>query len=235
MIAITFALPAESSGLLRQLGDKIDERRDGIAVIRGRIGNQEIEILHTGVGKQICATRIDKFLRTSQPKYLIASGFAGAVRDDLRAGDLVLAENFSDRELLSRAHRVLTRPVLHIGKLVTTTTMVDSVAERHEIARVQDAMAVDMETEAIAQACAGRGIPLLSLRVISDTPRENFPAPPAVLFDIERQRTDFAKLAGYLLKHPSTLPRLIRFSRQIARARRNLSDALVVLVRELQV
>ena len=221
MIAITFALPAESSGLLRLLRDKID--------------NQEIKILHTGVGKKICATRIDNFLQRSQPRYLIASGFAGGVKEDFRAGDLFLAENFSDRELLARAQRVLGGQAIRIGKLVTTTTMIDSVAERQEMARSQGAMAVDMETETIAQACTARGIPLLSLRVISDTPREPFPAPPAVLFDIEQQKTDFAKLSGYLFKHPTALPRLIRFSRQIARARTNLSDALVMLVREVQV
>jgi hypothetical protein len=111
--------------------------------------------------------------------------------------------------------------------------MVDSPAERNEIARDDGADAVDMETDLIAQACAIRGVPLLSLRVISDTPRQPFPAPPNVLFDIERQRTNATKFGLYFLTHPSHVVRLIGFARRISRARHLLADAIVTLVREL--
>jgi hypothetical protein len=70
------------------------------------------------------------------------------------------------------------------------------------------------------------------LRVISDTPREPFPAPPPVLFDTERQRTNGAKLATYLLLHPTRIPRLIRFAKQIAHAREELTGALLSLAGE---
>ena len=36
---------------------------------------------------------------------MIASGFAGAVAEELKVGDLLLAENFSDRELFAQAER----------------------------------------------------------------------------------------------------------------------------------
>jgi hypothetical protein len=90
-----------------------------------------------------------------------------------------------------------------------------------------------METELIARACAEHGIPLLSLRVITDTPREPFPAPPNILFDIERQRTHLLKLARFLLAHPNKIPRLIEFARRIARAQKILATALVQVVRNL--
>ncbi|PYJ44955.1 MAG: hypothetical protein DME80_04485 [Verrucomicrobia bacterium] len=105
--------------------------------------------------------------------------------------------------------------------------------ERNEIAHSTDAAAVDMETEFIARACAEHGIPLLSLRVITDTPHEPFPAPPKVLFDIERQRTHLVKLARFLLAHPNHIPRLIEFARRIARARKILATALVALINKL--
>jgi hypothetical protein len=90
-----------------------------------------------------------------------------------------------------------------------------------------------METRFIARTCAARGVPLLSLRVISDTPRELFPASADVLFDIERQRTPISKLAKYFLAHPNRVPHLIRFARRIALARKILADALVAVVRKL--
>src|SRR5262249_2801602 len=101
------------------------------------------------------------------------------------------------------------------------------------IARTTGAAAVDMETEFIAQACATHGIPLLSLRVITDTPVQAFPAPPDILFDIAKQRTGLAKLTRFFLTHPNRVPHLVQFARRIGRAKKILASALVTIVREL--
>jgi purine-nucleoside phosphorylase len=162
---------------------------------------------------------------------LISSGFAGAAREDFQIGDLIVAENLSDRELLSQAQRILADSNVRTARLFTSATIVDSIDARSEIARTNGADAVDMETEVIAKACSVRGIPMLSLRVISDSLREPFPVPPSILFDIERQRTNAAKLSLYLIKHPGALFNLFRFARQIARARRTLTAAIVDLLR----
>jgi adenosylhomocysteine nucleosidase len=231
MIAITFALPAESSGFLSRISDKTPVERNSITTILGHIENNEVEILHTGVGEKICQHRIENFLQDQNFKFLISSGFAGAVTEDFRAGDLILAENFSEPRLLSAAVRILPDRAVHIAKLVTSTGIIDSRTERNAIAGVSGGAAIDMETKTIADACATRGIPLLSLRVISDTPGEPLPAPPNVLFDLKRQGTPFGEFLSYLLKHPMTVPRLIKFSYQIRRARKSLTESLITLVK----
>src|SRR5207237_8128539 len=118
-------------------------------------------------------------------------------------------------------------------KLFTSTLIIDSIAERNEIARAADAAAVDMETGGIVATCKGHGVPLLSLRAISDTARDPFPAPPSVLFDIPRQRTNYARLFSYLLRDPAAVPRLFRFAREIARVRATLTEAIIALVKEI--
>src|SRR5439155_14644919 len=115
----------------------------------------------------------------------------------------------------------------------TSTSIIDSIDERNEIARVAGADAVDMETGAIADVCRVHGVAFLSLRVISDTTNQPFPAPPSVLFDVERQRTNYGGLVAYLLRDPGSVWRLFRFGRQIARARASLTDAIIALVKEL--
>ena len=232
-IAITFALPVESSNFLSRLSGKTSVIRNGINAIRGRIGDNEVEILHTGVGEAICQHRIEKFLRAQNFDFLISSGFAGAVRADLRVGDLMLAENFSEPQLLATAQKILQTRAVHVGRLFTSTKMIDSETERAAITRAHGAAAIDMETKSIADACSARGIALLSLRVISDSPREPFPAPPDVLFDIERQRTPLLRVATYAMKEPAALVRLLRFQRQIAKARETLSNAIVTVVSKL--
>ena len=88
-----------------------------------------------------------------------------------------------------------------------------------------------METETLAEICAAHDLPMLSLRTISDTVSEPFPAPALVLFDVAKQKTDFGRLGSYLLTHPSAFGRLNAFRERVAIARRALADALEQILR----
>ena len=232
-IAITFALPVESSALRSQLLEKTDATRDGVPLTRGRIGQRKVQLVHTGVGQHIAERRMESFLRDQDFALLISAGFAGAATQDLLIGDLIASQNFSDSELLSMAQEVLEPDHLRAVKLFTSATMIQSDAERTTIAEAHGAAAVDMETETIANACSGLGIALLSLRAISDSASEPLPAPANVLFDLQRQRTPFLRLAGYAVSHPAVIGRLFRFRRQIAKARERLTDAIVAVISKL--
>ena len=219
------------------------QRRDNL--ISGKIGNpemigareavrsHEVAIVHTGVGAKNCSQQLEILLHKARPRLVISSGFAGAVSDHLRRGDLIFGENFSDPRLVASASRILSQRQPRSVKLFTSTSIIDSITERNEIARAANAAAVDMETGAIVAVCSAHAVPLLSLRAISDTPDEPFPGPPSVLFDIETQRTNFGRLLAYLLRDPAAIRQLYRFSRQIADIRATLTDAIVDLVREL--
>ena len=232
MIAVTFALPAESSEFLRRLRDRTSAERNGVRILRGKMDVQMIEVLHTGVGEKVCRQRVEEFLQDQQFELLISAGFAGALNDELQAGDLLLAKNFSTINLNERSLSFSSLPI-HMADLLTVSALIDSSNERNSIARASGAAAVDMETEFIARTCAEHGVPLLSLRVITDTPRQPFPAPMKVLFDVQRQRTNYRQLSSYVLKNPVTLWRLIRFGIRVAHARKALTEAIIGLVRNL--
>jgi len=230
MIAVTFALPAESSDFLRHLRNQSRTDRSGIRTIRGTIEDRAVEVFHTGVGEKVCRQRVAEFLQDQQFDLLISSGFAGALNDTLQIGDLLLAKNFSTVEL-TEVGSSFSRLPIHEADLLTVRALIDSNDERNKIARTSGAAAVDMETEFIARACAEHGIPLLSLRVITDTPSEPFPAPPNVLFDIEQQQTRFLTVATFFIARPNRVPQLIQFARRIARVRKILASALFDVMR----
>ncbi len=230
MIAVTFALPAESSDFLRHLRNQSRTDRSGIRTIRGTIEDRAVEVFHTGVGEKVCRQRVAEFLQDQQFGLLISSGFAGALNDKLQIGDLLLAKNFSTVEL-TEVGSSFSRLPIHEADLLTVRALIDSNDERNKIARTSGAAAVDMETEFIARACAEHGIPLLSLRVITDTPSEPFPAPPNVLFDIEQQQTRFLTVATFFIARPNRVPQLIQFARRIARVRKILASALFDVMR----
>jgi len=232
MIAVTFALPTESSALISRLQNKQRRRCGNSEAICGQIDSRSVTIFHTGVGRRITEKRLTEFLDQHSFKILISSGFAGGVSSELNAGDLFMADNISDVELLTLAQVALTSSRPHRGKLLTSSGIIHSTAKRMELARERAADAIDMESDVVAQTCAERGVRMLSLRVISDTANAPFPAPPPVLFDVERQKTPFARLASHLLANPGAIPRLIRFNRQIREARETLTDALVALLKD---
>jgi nucleoside phosphorylase len=227
---------------LRCLRDKSRADRNGIRTIRGKIDDRAVEVLHTGVGENVCRQRMAKFLSATGRirrgehdqhfDYLISAGFAGALNDRLQVGDLLIAKNFSTLWSAENRSSLSSLPI-HIADLLTVPALINSGEDRNKLALTSGAVAVDMETEFIARACTVHGVPLLSLRVVSDTPKELFPAPTDVLFDIERQQTQMLKLATYFFAHPHRVPRLLQFARRIVRARRILASALVTIVRGL--
>ena len=261
MIVVTFALPAESSAFIRSLKNirrdgavlrgnlerqtsNAEGRRLNLPspypLPQGEEGaaapseekydiQSGICILHTGVGAARCEERLGNFLRNETPELLIASGFCGGTKDELHPGDLVIADNASD--LSKKARAILPGAV--IGKIHSADRIVDRPVDRYEIGREHGAIAIDMETETIARICAARSIPVLALRVVSDSPAAPFPMPPSVLFDIEKQRTNFFLLFSYIARNPSSGINLAQFAKQIARAKTKLADALCAVINEL--
>jgi adenosylhomocysteine nucleosidase len=162
---------------------------------------------------------------------LISAGFAGALEKELRVGHLLVADNFSSPQLLTSPRLDLADDETFVGKLTTATRMIHSTAERESLAKKTGAAAVDMETEVIAKVCADHQLPMLSLRAISDTASAPFPAPPHLLFDVEKQKTDFARLASHVLVRPGVVSKLSAFREQIAVARKSLTSALERILR----
>lgn len=228
MMAVLVALPAESSVFVRALSST----RRSEHVLHGKLGAEEIVVLHTGVGASICEKRMREFLRAAAPDLLVSSGFGGGINHRLPVGQVLLAENFSTSALLLRARRAL--PTAYLGKLHSAAEVVDPKEDRYRIAEKTGADAVDMETETIARLAQEHDIPLLSLRVISDTPGSPFPAPPEVLFDTVKQRTRVRRLAGHLIRRPRAGLKLVTFSRQVNLAKRNLAEALKIVLPALQ-
>lgn len=231
MIAITFALPVESSNFVRRLEKPNLNSREGVENIRGRLHGKTVVVIHTGVGQNSCRERMEIMLQRERFEYLISAGFAGALEKDLRVGHLLVSENFSSAELLASPRLELADAGTFLGTLLTMTRVIESPGERETLKEKTGAAAVDMETETIAAVCKVHDLPMLSLRAISDTASEPLPAPAHVLFDVAKQKTDFLRLAGYLLTHPSAFGRLNAFRTRVAIARKSLANALDQIVR----
>lgn len=220
MIAITFALPTESSGLRRLLVRNAQDAPNS-----GMLNGRAVQIFHTGVGERVSTPRVEAFLQRRDLRFLISAGFAGALDPELRVGDVVIGSNVSTAALIPGAS-IGSQTSIRVGKLISSSQIVESRDARARLARSTRALAVDMETEGIARACAQAGLPMLALRAISDTADAPFPAPARVLFAIEKQRTVAMRLVLHVIREPAAIGRLLRFRRQIFLARQALTTSI---------
>jgi adenosylhomocysteine nucleosidase len=212
-VLVTFALPEESTDFLRALQDQ---------------PIPDVGVEYVGVGPAKAAERIASILARQRPHMLICTGFAGGLDPRLGIADLVIAENLSTPELCAQASALpIANPRVFVGGIVSREATVESVERKTALFHESGALAVDMESEAVAAACHSAGIPLLVVRTISDPAGAPLPVPFSEWFDLARQRPRALRLVQFLALHPGRILPFARFVRGLAPARRTLAEFLV--------
>jgi len=110
-----------------------------------------------------------------RPRIVLSAGFSGALSEDYRVGDILLASEVVDTEGSSwpttwpeSLPAGAWRPLLHRGRLLTATAVVSSPEEKRALGEKHQAVAVDMESAYLARLCKERGVPFGCIRSISD-------------------------------------------------------------------
>ncbi len=160
MTLVCFALPFESAAFRKKIGARSD-----------------VEVLHTGMGASAAGEALRGRIGVSRPDRIISSGFAGALNPELRAGDLIVASNLSSPEWLAG----ISNTAHALGTLHTHPDVVATVDGKSALRRQTGADAVDMESGALAKVATDFGIPMLTVRSISDDAQTAMVAPPTVL------------------------------------------------------
>ncbi|MEA3213781.1 MAG: adenosylhomocysteine nucleosidase [Chthoniobacter sp.] len=233
MIAITFALPQESQDFRRALQPNPLAGALPMEFLRGKLGAQEVIVAHTGVGLDAARRKAEALLGAVRPRMLVAAGFAGGLDPRLAVGDLAVATNFSAPALLERARAIGAGAAgFFEGPLVTSPRPIESAADKAQLALASGALAVDMETSALAAACLSAGIPLLAVRAISDAVGDPLPVPFAEWFDLRQQRPRPVALLRYLVAHPRRILPFVHFVHGLTPARHALTQFLIRFVED---
>src|SRR5688572_16887407 len=191
---------------------------------------------------------------SAPPTMVCAAGFAGALDPRLRVGDLVIDERLSDAMLVAAARRMEGDPfpffphgtasgdssfgadareaALWFGAITSVDSVVETVSAKQALRHRSGAMAVDMESESIADECRRAEVPLIVLRAISDDAHRDLPVPMHHWFDVDRQRPKPAALVRYLATHPRQVRPFLQFIVPLRGAKMNLGRALIRLLRE---
>jgi adenosylhomocysteine nucleosidase len=165
------------------------------------------------------AVRLDRaaaILDEQLPQAMILAGLAGALDPALKIGDVVMAPP---------PQGVPALPGVRVGTLCTAQDIIATPAEKARLFQESGCAAVEMEAAAVVPLAARAGVPLLSLRAISDTAGETLDARFLHLVDPEG-RPRAGRAARLVLAHPTKLPELLRLQRATAVALAALTAAI---------
>ena len=198
-------------------------------------GNDQLLFETTGPGPAAAAAGAERAVARGAV-CLVSWGTAGALEHG-KPGDIVLAERVLDESLraiatdssLTEALAEAFAPIAPIyrGTLASASVPVTSVADKRALAETSAAIAVDMESAAIADVAFRSGLPVVVVRVIVDRCDRAVPAAAVAGMVGARARPDRV-LAG-LLRSPGETGDLIALGLAARRARRTLRGCAPIL------
>lgn len=189
-IAIIAAMSKELALLLPLIDSPSTITANGMTFHKGRIGNHEIIATECGIGKVNAAVGALTLIECFHPDMVINTGVAGGTGAGAAILDVVVADSVA-------YHDVWCGPGTVPGQAASCPAKFDCplpdsifegmdikrglvasgdifVSNPEEVTKIRsvwpEAMAVDMESAAIAQVCYLKSVPFVCIRVISDTP-----------------------------------------------------------------
>lgn len=176
------------------------------------------------------ARNLEKRLADSKPALVISAGFAGGLHPDLAIGDLVVGENHSDPAILAKLDLGNS---WKRGKLETAAAIVEKAVDKQALARQTGASIADLETAHEARICAAHGVPMLSVRCISDAVDDDMPVPAALLLNPATGRPEPLQLFRHLITNPGAVPGFNQLLKNAKIAQKNLAAGLEGLLPQL--
>jgi len=185
------------------------------------------------------ASEAAKLLLAQGANALLSWGCAAALQSHLRAGYLVLPQQIKSVDgtvfkVDPDWHRHVSQhisteiKVMGTGMLVESRQLVASVHAKQNLAITSNAVAVDMESAALARFAEQIGIPFMAVRAIAD-PLE-MSLPKAVSFAINPSGdVNMSRLLSHLFLHPWEITDLIRLGLQFRAAQKTLHQVAILL------
>jgi adenosylhomocysteine nucleosidase len=239
-IGIIAAMPQERDAVLRLVRERKRTTIGHFRCDRFQVAERDCWLLTSGIGMVRARLAAEALFEAVNPRLLVSVGVAGAVEKDLEIGDVVSCYQtcLLEKGGLGLLHPLaeLSDPVnqaiadvlekrgarLFFGSAITTQGSQFTEKKYQNVKRP----ILEMETIGIVQVAEAHGIPLLSLRSISDGPRTPVPFDLEAMMD-ENDNLRLGKILKTILRHPRMLQKLLRMGRNTKIAAQNAAIALV--------
>jgi adenosylhomocysteine nucleosidase len=238
-IGIVCALKLELAEYLEKC-DRVRKYTGGDFTFRGGFTGPDwdirVVIVEAGTGAERARRATRALMDAHTPVWVLSAGFSGALHPDLKLGDIVVANSIVDTsgEELRVDVKMAPDPERgwHVGRILMAGEIVRTVSEKRQLAERHDALAVDMESLAVAQVCQQTGTRFMAVRVISDDLSHDLPPEVMSVFGGTGSLRAGA-IAGALLKRPSSMKDMWRLRENAQQSAERLARFLNVVVPSL--
>jgi adenosylhomocysteine nucleosidase len=250
LLAIVAALEAELAPLRKGLGAQVSGSGTKFRSHQAELCGGALLLAQTGIGAALTRAAVDSLLEHDELGAVLSIGFAGALRRDLRAGDLLIASQVHsvregtegeplvmsdslscDGRLVDMAVAATQKEGLtfQVGASLTVPHIVSEPRMKSQIARRWPAAVVEMESYWVGRAAAQRGIPFLAVRAVSDALDDSLPDLRGMVDD--EGVAHILRALPRLLRQPLTAPKLLRLAYNGHRAAQNLASSVEAFAR----
>ena len=209
-VAVLFAMAVESGGFEDIVQPKRRIDGEGFSVRFGMLHEKKVAVVLTGAGRAAAEKATGAVLDAHEPGWVISAGFAGGLQEGVRLNDLVLADAVLDTEgtklrLDLRVDRdaLAASEGVHAGAILTVDRIVHDPAEKRALGEKTGALAVDMETIAVAETCRRREVAFSAVRVVSDTVEDELPPELQKLLEQQSTTRRLGAAVGAVFRKPS--------------------------------
>lgn len=194
----------------------------------------EAALLPAGTRVVVCGgdpARLDALLAAlpADITAVLSFGIAGGLAPWVRGGDVLVADAMHAGHVhqpdAAWTDRIARQTGARPAPLAASETLLADPAAKRALHAQTGALAVDMESGAVARFAARRGLPFAVLRAVADGPEDALPRAAAVGLTADG-RPAILPVLREVLRRPWELPALIRLGRVSARAHRALAQAL---------
>jgi len=240
VLGIVFALEIETRGLRSVMSHSQPIHSPMYGQSAWRLGGAKIVIEIAGMGERQ-ARQASNRLIDQGATWVACAGFATALDDMAHVGDVVIADSVASIDSPDSAltcSRSLIAAIPPSGKFgysvwrsdfVSTDSMILKASKKHEIYAQTHAAALDMESSAVGEVCAQRGIPFVAIKGISDTADQNIPEEIQAFSQV----SGWLGLTGLMLKNPQIWPDVWKLRKNSLKASDNLGDILGMMLLRL--
>lgn len=228
MIAVFAGLRVEVQRFLRRVDVRDRACLEGFPVTLGEYKGRPLLVCHTGIGSR-AGDAAASVLGQYRPGSVLSVGLAGALSPECTVGDLVFCEQVYRAEPESEAGRA-PEPVLsdlllletartaassrglatRTGSSLTTSYLVAEPRQKILLRQATGMDVVEMESYWVGRAALEQRLPFLAVRVISDGVGDPVLDIPGVVTPEGEQRV--RKVLPYVLRHPASIPHLLRLA-----------------------
>lgn len=221
-VAVLAPMPLELDAVVAAFG--LEPSDDGTATWSGRVGRTAVTVLRTGMGparaREATEELLDRDGSGGRPMdHVMVVGICGGLDPGLPVGTVLRPDVVVDYVTGARFDHTPPGDGPTSGGIVTT----EGVAFDDDLSRVlaaQGFTGVDMESSAVAGACAVRGLPWSVHRCISDRYVDRLLDPRIVAFTDADGNVDVDAVVRLLDAEPEIGPKLERLGRDAADAAR---------------